>query len=102
MSRPQARAPQARAIAAPTVSPMGRMLRWSGVAVIASMAVLAAGAVKAQDITITHGYSNFGELKYPAEFDHLDYVNPDAPKGGEISTWSLGTRQRGVADQLCG
>ncbi len=31
-----------------------------------------------------HGLSIFGELKYPADFDHFDYVNPDAPKGGEI------------------
>jgi microcin C transport system substrate-binding protein len=29
-------------------------------------------------------------LKYPADFKHLDYVNPDAPKGGEISEWAMG------------
>ena len=34
--------------------------------------------------------SNFGELKYPEGFAHLDYVNPDAPKGGEISEWASG------------
>lgn len=46
----------------------------------------------AQDEIITsHGYSTFGDLKYPADFAHLDYVNPDAPKGGEISTWAPGT-----------
>ncbi|NCV67914.1 MAG: ABC transporter substrate-binding protein, partial [Rhodobacteraceae bacterium] len=33
----------------------------------------------------------FGELKYPADYKHLDYVNPDAPKGGEISIWTMGT-----------
>jgi len=27
----------------------------------------------------------FGELKYPAEFTHFEYVNPDAPKGGKVS-----------------
>ena len=83
--------PTARAVAASSARSMGQNLRWSGVALMASIAVLAAGAVKAQDVTVSHGYSNFGELKYPAEFDHLDYVNPDAPKGGEISTWALGT-----------
>lgn len=36
------------------------------------------------------GYSNFGELKYGPD-DILGYVNPDAPKGGEFSSWSLGT-----------
>ena len=42
-------------------------------------------------ITISHGYSFFGDLKYPADFQHLDYINPDAPKGGEISQWGFGT-----------
>lgn len=32
-----------------------------------------------------HGLSVFGELKYPADFTHFDYVNPDAPKGGRAS-----------------
>ena len=31
-----------------------------------------------------HGYALWGELKYPAGFAHFDYVNADAPKGGEI------------------
>jgi microcin C transport system substrate-binding protein len=29
-----------------------------------------------------HGLSAFGDLKYPPDFKHFDYVNPDAPKGG--------------------
>ena len=29
-------------------------------------------------------YAQFGDIKYPANFDHFDYVNPQAPKGGEI------------------
>lgn len=47
-------------------------------------------AAKAET-TVSHGYSNFGELKYGPDFKHLDYVNPDAPKGGEISVWAQGT-----------
>ena len=31
-----------------------------------------------------HGYALWGDLKYPAEFKHFDYVNPDAPKRGEL------------------
>lgn len=31
-----------------------------------------------------HGYAIWGDLKYPANFSHFDYVNPDAPKGGEL------------------
>jgi microcin C transport system substrate-binding protein len=32
-----------------------------------------------------HGISAFGDLKYPADFQHFDYVNVDAPKGGLFS-----------------
>ena len=36
-----------------------------------------------------HGLSAFGDLKYPADFKHFDYVNPDAPKGGRLSTMGV-------------
>src|SRR5690606_34782584 len=43
--------------------------------------------------TPLHGISPFGDLKYGPDFTHFDYVNPDAPKGGRISTqlssWSF-------------
>ena len=32
-----------------------------------------------------HGMSAFGDLSYPANFPHFNYVNPDAPKGGAFS-----------------
>ena len=44
-----------------------------------------------EKIIRSHGISAFGDLKYPADFAHFDYVNPDAPKGGEFSTWAFGT-----------
>jgi microcin C transport system substrate-binding protein len=31
-----------------------------------------------------HGYALWGDLKYPNGFDHFGYVNPQAPKGGEL------------------
>jgi len=31
-----------------------------------------------------HGYALWGDLKYPVGFSHFDYVNPNAPKGGEL------------------
>jgi len=34
----------------------------------------------------SHGMSSFGDLKYPADFQRFDYINPDAPKGGLFST----------------
>ena len=55
-------------------------------------ALLAASISLAEEKIIkSHGYSFFGDLKYAADFTHLDYVNPDAPKGGEISIWGFGT-----------
>jgi microcin C transport system substrate-binding protein len=32
-----------------------------------------------------HGISSFGDLKYPADFKHLEYVEVNAPKGGLFS-----------------
>ena len=31
-----------------------------------------------------HAYSQFGDIKYPPGFAHFEWVNPDAPKGGEL------------------
>jgi microcin C transport system substrate-binding protein len=56
-----------------------------------ALLVLAGFTLPARADTITaHGISTFGELGYPADFGHLAYVNPDAPKGGEISEWTSG------------
>lgn len=38
-----------------------------------------------------HGYSFYGDLSYPPDFAHYTYVNPEAPRGGEISEWAPGT-----------
>lgn len=38
----------------------------------------------ASPVWAAHGYALWGDLKYPAGFDHFDYVNPQAPKGGEL------------------
>ncbi|NEY89891.1 extracellular solute-binding protein [Tabrizicola oligotrophica] len=52
-----------------------------------------AGQARAEEpaVIVSHGISTFGELKLPADFPHLPYVNPKAPKGGEISQWAPGT-----------
>ena len=46
--------------------------------------VLPPGIAAAQDAE-RHGISAFGDLKYPADFPHFDYVDPKAPKGGLFS-----------------
>jgi len=38
----------------------------------------------AQEQEWRHATGLINEPKYPADFSHLDYVNPDAPKGGEL------------------
>ena len=43
------------------------------------------GAVAPAGEVEIHGMSGFGDLKYPADFRHFDYVNPNAPKGGAFS-----------------
>lgn len=62
---------------------------------LAVLAVFACAVpATAQDEMVTaHGITTFpgGTLKYAADFPHLDYVNPDAPKGGEISVWAFGS-----------
>ena len=46
---------------------------------------LTLAAQAASQETETHGLSIFGDLAMPEGFSHFPYVNPDAPKGGEIS-----------------
>jgi microcin C transport system substrate-binding protein len=43
-----------------------------------------AAPLRAED-PARHGISAFGDLKYPADFAHFDYVDPNAPKGGRFS-----------------
>ncbi len=38
-----------------------------------------------------HGIAMIGDPALPADFDHLPYVNPDAPKGGKITYGVVGT-----------
>ncbi len=38
-----------------------------------------------------HALSLVGDVKFPADFKHFDWVNPDAPKGGVVRLWTLGS-----------
>lgn len=42
-------------------------------------------------ISESHGYAQFGTLKYSAKFTHFDWVNPQAPKGGTLRAMAFGT-----------
>ena len=39
----------------------------------------------------THALTLYGDPKYPADFTNFDYVNPDAPKAGQIRLAAIGT-----------
>ncbi|RAS65444.1 microcin C transport system substrate-binding protein [Vibrio diazotrophicus] len=43
------------------------------------------------DVIETTRLVGFGEAKYPQDFTHFDYVNPDAPKYGKITYGQVGT-----------
>jgi len=66
--------------------------RFLGFALATMSLIVLALPVKSDEQTITaHGISPFGNLNLPADYGYLPYVNPDAPKGGEISTWAPGS-----------
>jgi len=48
-------------------------------------------AIAANDSIGRHGISMFGALKYPLGFNHFEYVNPNAPKGGLVRMEARGT-----------
>jgi microcin C transport system substrate-binding protein len=50
-----------------------------------AVAALVVPPARAQEEVERHGMSAFGDLKYPPDFKHFDYINPDAPKGGTFS-----------------
>lgn len=47
--------------------------------------------VQAQAIKESYAFAVLGEPRYAFNFNHFDYVNPAAPKGGQITLSALGT-----------
>ena len=59
---------------------------------VALAALLAVPAAVAEDAPVKHhSLSLIGEPKYPADFKHFDFVNPDAPKGGVVRMAEIGS-----------
>ncbi|UXU74468.1 MULTISPECIES: extracellular solute-binding protein [unclassified Paracoccus (in: a-proteobacteria)] len=69
-------------------------LRHAPLAVLLALSPLVAQAQETQAqkpaTIVSHGIATFGAPELPADYPHLRYVNPDAPKGGEISQWAIG------------
>lgn len=79
---------------AASIARIGAMSRWLGAmgAFSATLAMALPAAAEDEAATIVaHGYSFYGDLSYPADFEHYSYVNPEAPRGGEIALWAPGT-----------
>ncbi len=53
----------------------------AGIAALAAIGIHGAGAEPTKP---RHAIAMLGEPKYGPDFKHFDYVNPDAPKGGEV------------------
>jgi microcin C transport system substrate-binding protein len=64
------------------------MRRLSGV-VVGLVLALAGAAIAAGEGN--YGLSLFGELKYPPDFKHFEYVEPNAPPGGTMRFSAIGT-----------
>jgi microcin C transport system substrate-binding protein len=70
------------------------LLKISGLLGFGSLAdfkLTAASIAHAQEKNWRHGLSLFGELKYPPNFQQFDYVNPQAPKGGKLRLYQIGS-----------
>jgi len=63
----------------------GRLLPVLALSLLMLLAWTGLLAAEEEKIIKSYGFSEFGDLKYPEGFAHFDYVNPDAPKGGELS-----------------
>ncbi|WP_244481224.1 extracellular solute-binding protein [Rhizobium sp. Leaf371] len=89
-----------RTTRAPTSGPLTPGTLTLGTLALGTLALIAAaflaaavlpGPAYAEDPQWRHGLSTMGELKYPQEFKQFDYVNADAPKGGDVRLATMGT-----------
>jgi len=55
-----------------------------------ALLLICSGVAQAADSRPSHGWSLFGDLKYPPDFKRFDYVNPGAPKGGALRMAAIG------------
>ncbi|TAN53548.1 MAG: ABC transporter substrate-binding protein, partial [Rhodospirillales bacterium] len=55
------------------------------------IALLLSLPAQAAEVKPVHGIAMHGQPKYTADFKQFDYVNPTAPKGGEVRMAQIGT-----------
>ncbi|UTF60576.1 extracellular solute-binding protein [Gilvimarinus sp. DA14] len=67
-------------------------LKYTLVAILCLLGTMVdAGEGSGVAVVKSHAFAERGDPKYPADFEHFDYVNPDAPKGGELVLATVGT-----------
>jgi microcin C transport system substrate-binding protein len=49
------------------------------------------GAFAEETVTPVHAVAMHGKPKYGPDFQHFDYANPHAPKGGDVRLYAIGT-----------
>jgi microcin C transport system substrate-binding protein len=69
---------------------MARICRL-GAALVCLLVMGGPVASAADDLTKHHALSLVDSPKYGADFKHFDWVNPNAPKGGRVRQWVMGT-----------
>ncbi len=58
---------------------------------LSMLLALPAVAADGPAVTRSHAFSTLGQPQLPADFPFFPYVNPDAPKGGEVALSAVGT-----------
>ena len=67
---------------------------FAAIALVAATALTGTPAAQPKSdakVHVGHGFSMFGDMKYPAGFKHFAYANPNAPKGGDVKLAAIGT-----------
>ncbi|MFN4141819.1 extracellular solute-binding protein [Aestuariivirga sp.] len=65
------------------------LLKLAGLAPAAK--IVGVQVAEAQDREFRHALTLFNDVKYPPDFKHFDYVNPNAPKGGRVRFGLVGS-----------
>jgi microcin C transport system substrate-binding protein len=68
-----------------------RLARLLNYTLPALLAFVALPALADSPVKTLYSLSLLGEPKYPTDFKHFDYVDPDAPKGGELKRAAIGS-----------
>jgi microcin C transport system substrate-binding protein len=62
-----------------------RVVWMNALSVVMALTMGLAMALSAPLAQAAHAYAQFGDIQYPPGFDHFSYVNPQAPKRGQLA-----------------